>query len=574
MDSDVCSSDLRKAKINYDKALNGFSHATVTEYGDLERYHYETRYNPIYNDKKEIIGATAFSANITERKRAEETLRESEAKLDEAMKIAKLGTWEYDVDREQFLFNDQFYSLLHTTAEREGGYAMSPMHYANKFLHPDDSVMVGVETQKALETTDPNYYSHLDHRIICADGEIGYISVNIKIVKDIHGRTVKTYGVNQVITERKRAEELLQESERSLKNAQRLANVGDWKWNMTTDTVFWSDELCRINGHDRQLPVPGFAQMSSFYTPESWKRLSEVIAKTLETGEAYEIELDLVRSDGILRNTLMLGEVDYDNSGKIVGLHGTVQDITERKRAEKELIEAKEKAEESDKLKSEFLAQMSHEIRTPINILIGNVDYLNDLLAEKKDSGASDCFASIEVASKRIIRTIDLILNVSELQTSGYKPVFVKIDLDSEILKKLYRENQLYAAQRGLEIMYTCNEKDTNVIADEYSVTQIFSNLIENAIKYTKKGKVEIILEKNKSGNIVVAVKDTGIGISKEFLQRIFESFTQEEQGYSRSFEGNGLGLALAKNYCDINKAVMEVESEKNVGSTFRVIFS
>ena len=115
--------------------------------------------------------------------------------------------------------------------------------------------------------------------------------------------------------------------------------------------------------------------------------------------------------------------------------------------------------------------------------------------------------------------------------------------------------------------------KGTKILADEYSIMQIFANLIDNAIKYTKKGKVEILLTKNKSGNVMVEVKDTGIGMSKEFLPKIFEPFVQEEQGYSRSYEGNGLGLALTKRYCEINNAVIEVESEKNVGSTFRVIF-
>ena len=97
--------------------------------------------------------------------------------------------------------------------------------------------------------------------------------------------------------------------------------------------------------------------------------------------------------------------------------------------------------------------------------------------------------------------------------------------------------------------------------------------MIDNAIKYTKKGKIEILLGKNKTGNIMVEVKDTGIGMSKEFLPRLFKPFTQEDQGYSRSFDGNGLGLDLVKKYCEINNAVIEVESEKNVGSTFRIIF-
>ncbi|MCK9425704.1 MAG: ATP-binding protein [Ignavibacteriaceae bacterium] len=240
----------------------------------------------------------------------------------------------------------------------------------------------------------------------------------------------------------------------------------------------------------------------------------------------------------------------------------------------RELIEAKEKAEQSDILKSEFLNQMSHEIRTPLNAIVGNADYLNNSFGEKMDADTRDCFEGIDLASKRIIRTVDLILNTAELQTSGYEPHLEKVDLNFEILYKLYLEHQLSAKQKGLKLMYTCKEIDANVTVDRYSITQIFANLIDNAINYTKNGEIAIQIRKNKTGNVMVEVKDTGIGITKEFLPRIFKPFTQEEQGFTRSYEGNGLGLTLVKRYCEINNAVIEVESEKNVGSTFRVTFS
>jgi PAS domain S-box-containing protein len=299
----------------------------------------------------------------------------------------------------------------------------------------------------------------------------------------------------------------------------------------------------------------------------------EEMWKIILSGKVFKSEVVNKKKNGILYDEEKTISPIFDKNKNITHFVGTGVDITERKHAQKELIAAKEKAEESDKLKTEFLAQMSHEIRTPINIMLGNVDYLNQSFGENMDPEARDCFDGIDLASKRIIRTVDLILNTAELQTSSYNPQFVKIDLNSKILKKLYQEHQLFAKQKGLEIIYTCKEKDTDIIADEYSITQIFANLIDNAIKYTKNGKVEILLEKNKTGNIMVEVKDTGIGINEKNLSRIFEPFTQEEQGYIRSYDGNGLGLTLVKNYCDINNAVIEVESEKNVGSTFRIIF-
>lgn len=300
-------------------------------------------------------------------------------------------------------------------------------------------------------------------------------------------------------------------------------------------------------------------------------QLTILLSERKLNGHAHG-ELTLIRKDG----THFFAEISSAVFTNHEGLELTsiiIRDITKRKRTEKELIAAKEKAEQSDKLKSEFLAQISHEIRTPLNTVMGNTAYLNSLFGENLDAETRACLESIEVASKRIIRTIDLVLNVAELHTSGYKPNFVKVDLNADVLKKMLHEHELEANQKGLELIYICELNEPKVLADEYSVAQIFSNLVDNAVKYTKKGKVKILLKKNTSGNIIVEVKDTGIGMSKEFLLRMFEPFTQEEQGYSRSFEGAGLGLALVKRFCEINNAVIEIESEKNVGSTFRVIF-
>ena len=166
------------------------------------------------------------SIDITERKRAEELLRTSEAQLSNAMKIAKLGYWEYDVAKDLFTFNDHFYAIFRTTAEQVGGYTMSSARYAELFVHPDDMAVVGIEIQKALETTDPHFSRQLEHRIIYADGETGYIAVRFFIVKDDQGRTVKTYGANQDITERKKAEEAIRTERDKLENVTKNIGVG------------------------------------------------------------------------------------------------------------------------------------------------------------------------------------------------------------------------------------------------------------------------------------------------------------------------------------------------------------
>ncbi|MHC1725771.1 MAG: PAS domain S-box protein [Syntrophobacteraceae bacterium] len=167
-----------------------------------------------------------FNTDITERKRAEEELKAIKAQLSNALEMAHLGHWEYDVANDLFTFNDQFYKLFRTTVEQAGGYKMHSAEYSHRFVHPDDISVVREETRKAIETTDPLFNRTIEHRMLYSDGAVGYISVRFFIVKDSHGRTVKTYGVNQVITELKHAEENRRSLEERLQRAEKMEALG------------------------------------------------------------------------------------------------------------------------------------------------------------------------------------------------------------------------------------------------------------------------------------------------------------------------------------------------------------
>ncbi len=177
----------------------------------------EASISPLRGDKGEIIGFRGVGRDVTERKQAEEELSKTQAQLSTAVEMAHLGPWEYDAINDLFIFNDAFYKVLHTTAEEVGGYTMPSLEYARRFVHPEDAHLVGEEVRKALQADDPNFSSQLDHRIIYADGGVGYMSVRFFIVKDETGSTVRTYGVNQDITERKQAEEKLRQNEENYK---------------------------------------------------------------------------------------------------------------------------------------------------------------------------------------------------------------------------------------------------------------------------------------------------------------------------------------------------------------------
>jgi len=263
----------------------------------------------------------------------------------------------------------------------------------------------------------------------------------------------------------------------------------------------------------------------------------------------------------------------FSNNGVLKGTQGVLSNITKRKELEKELLNAKKIADNANKMKSIFLANMSHEIRTPINGITSMASMLKDDFRDQSSEDQLTSFDIIEIEGKRIIKTIELLLNLSEIDAGIYEKNITKFNLYSNVLSVLIAENKKKALDKNIILSLMCNTRETDLHADLFSVNQIFIQLLDNAIKFTKDGEIIVRLFRNEIEELIVEIEDTGIGIEVLYLKNIFEPFTQEEIGYSRKFDGNGIGLALVKKYCELNNAKIEVESKRNVGSTFRVIF-
>lgn len=282
-------------------------------------------------------------------------------------------------------------------------------------------------------------------------------------------------------------------------------------------------------------------------------------------------EKKLIKKDGKEINVIVKSVGVEDDNGDVDHYIMQLLDITAIKKAQQELMKALERAEQSDKLKTAFLAQMSHEIRTPLNVILTSIPLFEDLIPQGDDE-MKVILDSVKSAGKRLHRTIDMILNMSSVQSGNYKPYYESFSL-SDDLKKLTEEFRSLSEDKGLTLNFTNLAGSTFITADRYTVNQIFQNLIGNAIKYTQKGFIDVILREQPNKKLKVEIRDTGIGMSKEYLQNIFTPFSQENTGHKREYEGNGLGLALVKKYVEINHAEIHVESEKGKGSVFSVVF-
>jgi PAS domain S-box-containing protein len=380
----------------------------------------------------------------------------------------------------------------------------------------------------------------------------------------------KIAELNFEINQRKKAEISLQKSEEQFRTVFQNAPIGIVIISTEGKIISVNKSFCDTIGFQRDeiisMPIKYLFEKDDLegFSHETFDLDGNPVAdinteKMLLKKEGKEIHI-IVKSVSVL-----------DEKGKVKHYVMQILDITEIKRVQKELVEALNKAEESDRLKSAFLAQMSHEIRTPLNVILTSIPLIADEISSE-DAELKTILDSVKSAGKRLQRTIDMILSMSSVQSGNYKATFEKFDLIYD-LKRMVNEFKSLSDEKGLDLKFTHSEANSFVTADRYTVNQVFQNLINNAIKYTIKGYVEVYVKNQLDDKVKVEIRDSGIGMRPEYLEKIFMPFSQEDSGYKREFEGNGLGLALVKKYIELNRAEIHVESEKNIGSVFSVVF-
>jgi signal transduction histidine kinase len=250
-------------------------------------------------------------------------------------------------------------------------------------------------------------------------------------------------------------------------------------------------------------------------------------------------------------------------------LHYYATDITNLKNTEAELIAAKERALQNEQVKTLFLANMSHEIRTPINSILGFTELIEEKVKGKIDENLDVYFETIYKSGERLWQTVHHILDISQIETGTFELKTETVNLRN-IIKDLGNSFDSAAKAKNLELNINLPDTEISIISDEYCASQAISNLIDNAIKYTNSGHVDLDIE-IVDESVIIVIQDTGIGMSKEYQEHMFNVFSQESTGYTKNFQGIGLGLALAHRYLSLIKGKISFESERDVGSKFTV---
>ncbi len=507
---------------------------------------------PIYNSENKIIGVMASAEDITEKKKNDEQLR----LLSTSVEQSPVGKVITDPQGIILYVNNSFCKISGYSREEVIGKnprILQSGYHTKEFYEKFWNTILSGKTWEG------------EFRNKRKNGELYWESAVISPIINEEGDITHFIEVKEDITEKRRIEKLIRSQNELLNVMFENIPVILWRSDPQINTVWYNKEFSKKIGWEAKATSNINYMLEKCYPDPDYRK--SVVA-FMEKADSSWKEFVLTNCES-RRVPCLWSNIELKD-GSLIGIG---IDLTDRKEYERDLIEAKERAESADKLKTEFLAQMSHEIRTPINAVIGNHNLLRELVGKEFLEEYIDIFTGIESASRRIIRTIDLILNMAEIQSGSYLPDFSEINLERAVFDRLIKEFKIPAELKKLDLVFESKIDNPVVVGDEYSIIQIFSNIIDNAVKYTNKGsvKIKICSELNKT---IVEISDTGIGISKEFMENLFDAFAQEEAGYSRSYDGNGLGLALVKKYCELNSAHIEAESEKNVGSTFRVIFN
>ena len=345
------------------------------------------------NDRREIVGSVHIARNISaraealaltqeelraqteERRRAEDKLKKLMKKDQEALRVARMGHWEFDMAAAQFAFNDQYYSLLGTTAEEADGYLMSAEKFANKYVHPDDAHLVREHIRQAIETNDPNFQLQAEARLMRANGEPQNVIIWFRVEKDPQGRTTKLLGVNQDITERKRAEMALKRSEESYRAIFDNANDALFLHDPANGKILdVNRKMCELYSytHEEALNID-VELLSEGHPPYSQTEAVEKVRKACEVGPQSFEWMARDKSGRLFWADVSLKRVTLGRDERIMAV---VRDITERKHAEEELKRIRLHLWHADRVAqtAAVAASLAHELNQPLGAILTNAE--------------------------------------------------------------------------------------------------------------------------------------------------------------------------------------------------------
>ena len=531
---------------------------------------------PIREDGK-ITGAVITVVDITDRKRAKEKLQASEQLFRSIFENAQIGIGVFKINTRELSPNRALQEML-GYSEKE----LSRLETWDEITHPDESAPDAKRYAELVQGAREK--DEWEQRLVRRDGRIVVTSVRYSLLRDSAGRPQYVASLQEDITERRAAEDLLRKRDEELRRvnfladtALELSKAGYWHvpldgsgcYNSSPRRVAVFGDLPRPDYRYRLDEMFGHAsegdEAAAKIAREAFNAAVEGKSATYDTVFAYKRPID-----GRIAWIHALGHVQKDAEGKPTDVYGVSQDITEFKRLEAELMTAKEAAEAATKAKSDFLANMSHEIRTPMNAILGMTH-----LALKTDltSKQRDYLTKSKAAAQSLLGIINDILDFSKIEAG-------KLDIEKtnfrleDVLENVSNVVSQKVLDKNLEFLIAAKQDlPPDLVGDPLRLGQILINLVNNAVKFTEHGEIGVmvaLMEKAfDRANLKFSVRDTGIGMTLEQTARLFQPFSQGDSSTTRKYGGTGLGLSISKRLVELMGGNIWVESNYGVGSTF-----
>ncbi len=523
----------------------------MMEFFSSQPIHVDAEFMPLARNVGEQLG------RLFERRKAEQTIRRSEERLRLALQGGGMGTWEWHMDSGQVIWSPEL-EEIHGLAP---GTFEGTLEAMQQEVHPDDRARV---SEAISEAFGKNGEYRIEYRIIRPDGNVQWLEGRGAVQEYADGSSRRMVGVCMNVTERKKYDEqnarlasIVQSSDDAI-----LAKALDGT------ILSWNGGAERIYGY-RADEIIG--QPVSILSPPDRKEDFANIMGRIALGERIDhFETVRQRRDGQIIDISLSVSPIRNSAGVVIGASSVSRDITDRKQVEREMQEAREKAETANRLQSRFLANMSHELRTPMNSILGMLQLsLGDNLASKVRSWLE----TAQTSANSLLALLNDLLDFSKMEAGrlAVQPApFRLASMVDDVIQALAPK----AFEKGLELICRVEPHvPDEVVGDAMRIRQVLTNLVTNAIKFTVQGEVVLRVECEKRSEDVAMIRftvtDTGTGIAQEDQRRIFEPFIQSDATTTNQQGGAGLGLAICRELVRRMGGELQLESELGEGSRF-----